>query len=164
MPDRRRSLRNLLAGSNDIGAAFESFHQLRDVLGLIREVGLHHDRGVTTGVAGAPAYLAAELFQRVTVPLPRFAFDDGERNYVRVRRERLERAVSARIVVDDYLVLAGVILEDPADPPQQDADRRALVVGRYTDIDHKNSEIAGESPVRSFGTRASPEIRGKGAR
>src|SRR3989337_2487799 len=99
MPHRRRSLRNLLTGSNDIGATFEPLHQLGDVLGLIREVGLHYDRGVTTGVAGAPAYLAAELFQRVAVPLPGFAFDDGERNYVRVGRERFERAVSARIVV-----------------------------------------------------------------
>ncbi|MEA2766962.1 MAG: hypothetical protein QOK07_3366, partial [Gemmatimonadaceae bacterium] len=91
--------------------------------------------GITTSISRPARNFARELIERESKPLPLFATQDRERDYIGVWREYRARAVGASVVVDDDLVFARVVLKNTPDAPKKHTNGRALVIGRNTDID-----------------------------
>jgi hypothetical protein len=105
------------------------------MLGLISEIGLHHNKSIPSCIPCATRDFAHELVDRDGVSTALLTTKDRERDYIRIRLERLERSVGAAVVVDHDLVLARVLLKNPADAPEEYTDSLTLVVGRNTDVD-----------------------------
>jgi hypothetical protein len=107
------------------------------MLGLIGEIGLEGDHRVASGIFGTRGNGATERIERAIIADVLRAAKDRERHHVGVGRERLDGGVGAPVVVDQHLVLARVLLEHPADAPEQDADSFSFVVSGDADIQHQ---------------------------
>ena len=130
-------------GDDEIGASLEPFHELRKLLGLVGEVGLHRDHRVTPRVPRARGHRAAQGVERPVIADVIGPAEDGEGQDVHVRLQRFRCGVGAAVVVHQNLVLARVLLEHLADAPEQNTDRLRFVVRRYADVQHRASKGSG---------------------
>ena len=132
----RRGVRHGAMHRHQIGAAFEPFHQLREMLRRLREVALQQDHRVASGVFVIGGDVADEGVNAASVtPMP-IAPDHRERHHGLVRFEHLVGPVRARVVINDDVVFPREPLKHRPEPPEQDADRGGLVVDRDADAEH----------------------------
>ena len=120
---------------DDVRASLEPPGEFRQMLGLVSEVGLHHDHGVAPGILRASARLAREFVERMGVTHSLLTTDHRDRGDLGIRGDSLRRPVGATVVVNEDLILARVALEHLSDAPEEDADGGSLVVSRNADIE-----------------------------
>jgi len=138
-----RGGREISLGHDEIGAALEALDELGQVLGLIGEIGLEGDHRVAARIACSRRHRAGQRIQRGVVPFVLAPVENGQREDVGVRLQRLLRRVGAAVIVDQNLILAGVFLKHLSNTPQEHANGLRFVVCGDTDVQHESSGDAG---------------------
>ncbi len=121
---------------HEVGAALESLDQLRKVLRRLGEVALQQDHGVAPGVLVVGGHMPDQCIDAGRIATVHLAAEDGQRHHRLIRLEDLPRAIGARVVVDDHVVLPREALKHRSQAPEQDADGSGLVVDRDADAEH----------------------------
>ena len=143
---------------HQVGAAFKTLHEFRQMLGRLGEIALQEHHGIASGVLVIRGDMPNEGINAGRVPAVRGPTNDRERHDSLVRLKDLARTIGAGIVVHDDVVLPGESLKHRSKAPEQDADRGGLIVDRDADAEHVR-RVSGSAER----TRANLTF-GKGAR
>ncbi len=150
-PSRERRLSGQLAlRHDDVGAALESPHEVRDEARSVRKVGVHEDRAVALRSVGALDRDAEQLLDGRSIPTAGLVPNQRQWQDTGIRLQDLRGRVGRAVVRHEKVVLPGEAAEDLPDFPEQKPHGRGFVVTRNADVDHDRnaSETGGKDIIR----------------
>jgi hypothetical protein len=121
---------------DEIGAAFKTLHQLRQMFRRLGEVTLQQHHRVATRILIVGGNVPHECIDAAGVALVLVAPNHGERHDSAIRLQHVRSAVRAGIVEHHHVVLPGKALKHRPEPPEEDADCGGFVVDRDADAEH----------------------------
>jgi hypothetical protein len=124
---------------HDVGPTFNSAHQVRNELRIVRKVGVHKYRGIAFGPVGTIDRLSEQLLDggsiADTFPVP----GHSQWQNPHIPLEHFSGRIIRSIVQYQELVLPRKSGEYLTHLPEKQPDRRGFVVARYADVNHEPS-------------------------